>query len=152
MSLPKALLEEAGGFDERFAEYGWEDLELGLRLRKMGVRSLLERSALVYHCKPPLERSGFARAQRQARAQARTAIQFMRKHPHWRVALATGHLAPLLWWSAAVQRAGWSGLLNKLAGLQEPSAGARTGGLQRWAAARLARAAYYDEMRKAARR
>src|SRR5579863_4527353 len=31
VSVPRALLDDAGGFDERFREYGWEDLELGFR-------------------------------------------------------------------------------------------------------------------------
>jgi glycosyltransferase involved in cell wall biosynthesis len=40
---------EVGGFDEAFAGYGWEDIELGLRLRRAGVRLRYEPAALAYH-------------------------------------------------------------------------------------------------------
>ena len=33
VSLRKATFERCGGFDERFDLYGWEDTELGVRLR-----------------------------------------------------------------------------------------------------------------------
>ncbi len=37
-SVPRAALREIGGFDEGFDLYGWEDTELGVRLREAGVR------------------------------------------------------------------------------------------------------------------
>src|ERR1700737_2123472 len=49
VSAPRDLIDAAGGFDESFREYGWEDLELGFRLRRMGVPSVLAKDALVYH-------------------------------------------------------------------------------------------------------
>ncbi|HXW51556.1 MAG TPA: glycosyltransferase family A protein [Candidatus Acidoferrales bacterium] len=150
VSAPRELVEEAGSFDERFREYGWEDLELGLRLRNMGVPSILEREAVVYHYKPPVGPEQFPSMVRQARAQARTARQFLDKHPTWRVALATGQLAPLLWWSKVARRSGWPALLE---GVAQP--GRQTGSwplsVRRWAARRLARAGYYDELGSASR-
>ena len=150
VSLPAALLREAGGFDERFREYGWEDLELGFRLRRMGVPSILARDAIVYHYKPPVAPASARGMVRQARAQARTAVQFLRKHPHWRVALATGQIAPLQAWSAVWRAAGWPRMLEKLASLDRESDSAVPSVLRRWAAGRLARAAYYDELAKMA--
>jgi glycosyltransferase involved in cell wall biosynthesis len=145
VSAPLALIKAAGSFDERFAEYGWEDLELGFRLRRMGVRSYLARDAVVYHFKPPLAREQFERAARQARAQARTAVVFLDKHPHWRVALATGQVQPAMWWSAVARRAGWPNLLERVAQPdRDDSAIPMT--VRRWAAMRLARAAYFDEL------
>jgi glycosyltransferase involved in cell wall biosynthesis len=38
-----------GGFDESFTGYGWEDIELGLRLRRHGVRLHWEPSAVTWH-------------------------------------------------------------------------------------------------------
>lgn len=38
-----------GGFDESFAGYGWEDIELGLRLRRAGVRLRWEPQARTWH-------------------------------------------------------------------------------------------------------
>jgi len=40
---------EVGGFDEAFVGYGWEDIELALRLRHAGVRLEYEPEALAYH-------------------------------------------------------------------------------------------------------
>jgi GT2 family glycosyltransferase len=37
ISVPTDLLRQAGGFDERFKEYSFEDSELGYRLKNMGV-------------------------------------------------------------------------------------------------------------------
>jgi GT2 family glycosyltransferase len=152
VSLPRALVVEAGGFDERFREYGWEDLELGFRLRTMGVRSKLARDAIVYHYKPPAGRADVAGMIRQSRAQARTAAMFLEKHPHWRVALATGQIAPLEFWSAVSRAAGWPRLLGAMASLDAGRPGGIRSSVVRWAAGRLARSAYYDELAKGARR
>jgi len=145
VSAPLALIKTAGGFDERFREYGWEDLELGFRLRRLGIPSILARDALVYHYKPPLEPAQFASIARQARAQARTAVQFLNKHPHWRIALATGLVEPQLWWSAVARRSGWPKLLEKVAA--PSSAQTRIPmSVRRWAAQRWGRAAYFEEL------
>jgi len=146
VSLPLALVREAGGFDERFREYGWEDLELGFRLRKMGVPSLLARDAIVYHFKPPVPRANVPGMVRQARAQGRTAVQFLRKHPHWRVALATGQVAPIRFWSGVARAAGWPRVLERLSGAGGDSPKNVPAAVQRWAANRLARAAYFEEI------
>jgi glycosyltransferase involved in cell wall biosynthesis len=148
VSVPLALLREAGSFDERFREYGWEDLDVGLRLRHMHVPSLLAKDALVFHYKPPAPASAFSAQARQARAQARTAVQFIDKHPHWRVALATGQVAPLMWWSGVARALGWPRLLESIAQPDVPS-NALPMGVRRWAAARFARAEYFDELQRA---
>ena len=55
VSLRRSRLERAGGrFDESFTEYGWEDIELGMRLRALGTRAVFNRYALAFHYKPPL--------------------------------------------------------------------------------------------------
>jgi glycosyltransferase involved in cell wall biosynthesis len=152
VSAPLALVREAGGFDESFSEYGWEDLELGYRLRRMGVPSILERDALVYHFKPPVAPQAFAGMIRQARAQARTAVHFARKHPHWRVRLATGQSALNLWWNGVARFLRWPQMLERIAGSgANGETAAPATSLQRWAAARLARAAYYEELAQADR-
>ena len=35
--MPRASYDAVGGFDESFDLYGWEDTELGIRLRRAGV-------------------------------------------------------------------------------------------------------------------
>ncbi|HET9394123.1 MAG TPA: glycosyltransferase family A protein [Candidatus Rubrimentiphilum sp.] len=90
VSVPLATLRAVGGFNESFAEYGWEDIDVGLRLRFAGVKAVFNRHALVYHYKPRPRPGDVEKMLRQARAQARTAVQLAQLHPHWRTYLATG--------------------------------------------------------------
>jgi glycosyltransferase involved in cell wall biosynthesis len=90
VSVPVATIRAIGGFNESFAEYGWEDIDVGLRLRFAGVRAVFNPRALVYHYKPRPRAQNVEKMIRQARAQARTAVQLGRLPPHWRTALATG--------------------------------------------------------------
>ncbi|MDQ2871954.1 MAG: glycosyltransferase [Candidatus Eremiobacteraeota bacterium] len=90
VSVPLITIRAIGGFDESFAEYGWEDIDVGLRLRFGGVRAVFNKEALVFHCKPRPRSANVEKMVAQARAQARTAVQLGRMHPHWRTALATG--------------------------------------------------------------
>ena len=52
LSLPKETIVEAGLFDENFKEYGWEDIELGYRLHKMGVPLRFLPTAINHHLHP----------------------------------------------------------------------------------------------------
>lgn len=51
VSLKRSLLERSGGFDEEFG-IGYEDLELGYRLHKLGMRLLYEPAARAEHLHP----------------------------------------------------------------------------------------------------
>lgn len=90
VSVPLATIRAIGGFNETFAEYGWEDIDVGLRLRFGGVRAVFNKRALVYHYKPRPTSAQIPKMMRQAQAQARTAVQLAKLHPHWRTYLATG--------------------------------------------------------------
>lgn len=90
VSVPLETIRSIGAFDESFAEYGWEDIDVGLRLRAAGVRAIFHPNALVYHVKPRPRAAAIERMVAQARAQARTAVQLVRRHPNWRAHLATG--------------------------------------------------------------
>jgi len=94
VSVPLATIRAIGGFNESFSEYGWEDIDVGLRLRFRGVRAVFNPKALVYHYKPRPRSGNVERMIAQARAQARTAVQLAGIHPHWRTYLATG-MTPL---------------------------------------------------------
>jgi glycosyltransferase involved in cell wall biosynthesis len=145
VSLRRARLERIGGtFDASFTEYGWEDIELGMRLRAIGTRSVFNRFALVFHLKPPPTTQSVDGILRQVRAQARTAVRLRAKHPHWRVDLAIGTTPPQRWLAAALQRSGMTRAVAPLVGDRT-----REGGLslpQRLATALLAADAYYDEL------
>jgi GT2 family glycosyltransferase len=90
VSVPLKTIRAIGGFNESFAEYGWEDIDVGLRLRFAGVRAVFNKRALVFHYKPRPQTRDVEKMIRQARAQARTAVQLAQLHPNWRTYLATG--------------------------------------------------------------
>ncbi|HEX3671152.1 MAG TPA: glycosyltransferase [Candidatus Cybelea sp.] len=90
VSVPLATIRGIGAFDESFAEYGWEDIDVGLRLRAAGIRAIFHPNALVYHVKPHPRAAAIEKMVAQARAQARTAVKLVRRHPNWRAHLATG--------------------------------------------------------------
>jgi len=94
VSVPLRTIRAIGGFDDTFAEYGWEDIDVGLRLRQGGVKAVFNPKALVYHWKPRPRSGNVEKMIRQARAQARTAVRLAQIHPHWRVYLATGDNLP----------------------------------------------------------
>ncbi len=143
VSVARARLDAVGHFTETFREYGWEDIELGLRLRRAGTRSLLNPRALAYHYKPPPRADGVDRTIAQARAQARTARQLYALHPTWRVVLATGDHPLLVALHSALRRLRPS---EHLAGrIGEPSDRVLTP-RERAAVRSLARAAYYEEL------
>ena len=90
VSVPLATMRAIGGFNETFSEYGWEDIDVGLRLRARGVKAVFNPKALAYHHKPRPRSKNVEGMIRQARAQARTAVQLAKLHPNWRTYLATG--------------------------------------------------------------
>ena len=147
VSVPLATLRAAGDFTETFREYGWEDIELGMRLRARGVRGTFNRFAVAFHYKPRPNAANVDGMLRQARAQARTAIQLRALHDHWRVVLATGD-DPL---RRAFHRAARSfGSLDRLERAIGPRDAERPLSARALAAARsLARETYYAELERA---
>jgi glycosyltransferase involved in cell wall biosynthesis len=90
VSVPLETLRAIGGFNETFSEYGWEDIDVGLRLRARGVKAVFNPRALVFHYKPRPSSARVPAMIEQARAKARTAVTLARLHPGWRAYLATG--------------------------------------------------------------
>jgi len=144
VSVSLGRLRAIGAFTETFREYGWEDIELGLRLRFAGVRSIFNRRAVVFHYKPRPKSGDLDGMLRQARAQARTAVQLRALHPHWRVVLATGD-DPLHRGAHRVARvAGIPGFLRRITGSGRDDA--ELSQMQLFAARALAREAYFEEL------
>ncbi len=148
VSLRRERLDRAGGrFDDSFSEYGWEDIELGMRLRALRTRAVFNRLAVAFHFKPPPTGVNVAGMLRQVRAQARTAVQLERKHASWRVALAIGATRPQRWLGRTIVRSGVARPLEPLV--------ARFPGdvplnpLQRAAVGLVSTDAYYDELLRA---
>lgn len=51
-SVKRSIVERAGGFDEDRLPFGYEDLDLALRMRDFGFRLLYNRSAVAEHVHP----------------------------------------------------------------------------------------------------
>lgn len=81
VSVPKAFLEAVGGFDENFTEYGWEDLELGLRLKAHGVDIVRSREARGFHWHPAFSLADIPGMKRIEEERGRMAAYFYRKMP-----------------------------------------------------------------------
>ena len=148
VSVRRARLDAVGGrFDESFSEYGWEDIELGLRLRAIGTKAVFNRNALAFHWKPRPKATNVDGMLRQVRAQARTAVRLQRLHPGWRVDLAIGDTAPQRLLGGALRKSGLAGRLERIVG--DVAGDAKLSRPKLAAAQLLASAAYYDELERA---
>jgi glycosyltransferase involved in cell wall biosynthesis len=114
-SVPRSSLTAVGGFDEGFDLYGWEDTELGLRLRRFDVRHRFAWEAYLWHIKPPrVETLDVVLSKTVERATM--AARLLRKDASLRTKLATGAYRLNLVRSALLAP-GWSlGFYRALAG------------------------------------
>ncbi|MEM9154375.1 MAG: glycosyltransferase [Cyanobacteria bacterium P01_F01_bin.33] len=85
--LERASDSDAGPFDTRFQLYGWEDLELGVRLKQLGLKLVKCPAATGYHWHPPFSLQQVPRLIEQERQRGRMGVLFYRKHPTWEVRL-----------------------------------------------------------------
>jgi GT2 family glycosyltransferase len=79
-------LARVGKFDESFTGYGHEDLELGYRLERAGVRIVYEPLAINYHCQDVPHDD----QKEKMRLAGRSTVRFYRKHPDFAVQLNLG--------------------------------------------------------------
>jgi glycosyltransferase involved in cell wall biosynthesis len=149
VSVPLATIREIGGFNESFSEYGWEDIDVGLRLRLRGVKATFNPKALVYHWKPRPRSGNVEKMVRQAQAQARTAVQLAKIHPHWRTYLATGMNPVQRAYHSATRSMRVSDSLRKKLGDLAGDRALSDGELR--AARSLARQAYFEELERTLR-
>ncbi|MGE5553951.1 MAG: glycosyltransferase family 2 protein [Betaproteobacteria bacterium] len=89
VSLERAKLLEAGLFSEAFTEYGWEDLELGTRLRALGLVAVRCPKARSWHYLPRLTFAQVPSIVQREKERGHMAVLYYRMHPEWRVKLAT---------------------------------------------------------------
>ncbi len=89
VSVPRAALLAVGVFDEGFDLYGWEDTELGLRLRRHGVRRGFAWDAYLWHIKPPRVET-LQSVYDKTVERATMAARFLGKDRSLRTKLATG--------------------------------------------------------------
>ena len=85
VAISKELLLNVGLFDTSFSLYGWEDLELGERLKKIGTKLVKCPEAVGYHWHPPFDCGQIDSLIMQEKERARMALIFYKKHSNLRV-------------------------------------------------------------------
>lgn len=85
VAIPKHWLEKAGLFDSGFQLYGWEDLELGVRLKNLGLKLIKCPEAVGYHWHPPFSLQQIPKLIDQEIQRGRMGVLFYQKHPTWEV-------------------------------------------------------------------
>ncbi|MEM9090835.1 MAG: glycosyltransferase [Cyanobacteria bacterium P01_F01_bin.53] len=81
VAIAKRWLLEAGLFDAKFTQYGWEDLELGVRLKNMGLSLIKCPEAVGYHYHPAFSVEELPKLIDQEIQRARMGVVFYKKHP-----------------------------------------------------------------------
>lgn len=80
-SVPRQALLDSGLFDEGFVWYGWEDFDLGLRLRARGLTRHFSRKMVAFHVHPPSTFDPIGPDLAKEEARARSALYYLKKHP-----------------------------------------------------------------------
>lgn len=85
VAIAKHWLHTAGLFDSQFQLYGWEDLELGVRLKKLGLKLIKCPAAVGYHWHPAFTLAQIPQMIDQEIQRGRMGVLFYQKHPTWDV-------------------------------------------------------------------
>ena len=85
VAISKELILSVGLFDTSFSLYGWEDLELGERLKKIGTKLIKCPRAVGFHWHPPFNCEQIDSLVAQEKERAKMALVFYKKHPNLRV-------------------------------------------------------------------
>jgi glycosyltransferase involved in cell wall biosynthesis len=83
--IPRQWLIQAGLFDTAFSLYGWEDLELGVRLKTLGLTLVKAPEAVGYHWHPAFTLDQLPSLIDQELQRGKMGAVFYQKHPTWAV-------------------------------------------------------------------
>jgi glycosyltransferase involved in cell wall biosynthesis len=110
VAISRTWLEKAGLFDTRFQLYGWEDLELGVRLKQLDLKLIKCPEAVGYHWHPDFTLEQIPRMIDQEIQRGRMGVLFYQKHPTWdvRLMIQMTLLHRILWGTLSL-----GGLLNE---------------------------------------
>ncbi|NJL61000.1 MAG: glycosyltransferase [Methylacidiphilales bacterium] len=87
VAIAKHWLVEAGLFDTEFQLYGWEDLELGVRLKNLGLVLIKCPQAVGYHWHPAFSIDEIPSLIDKEIQRGKMGVLFYQKHPTWEVRL-----------------------------------------------------------------
>jgi glycosyltransferase involved in cell wall biosynthesis len=85
VAIARHWLVEAGLFDVGFQLYGWEDLELGVRLKNLGLTLIKCPDAVGYHWHPPFSLDQIPGLIEKEIQRGRMGVLFYQKHSTWDV-------------------------------------------------------------------
>ncbi len=85
VAIARHWLLKVGLFDTRFQQYGWEDLELGVRLKQLGLKLIKCPAAVGYHWHPPFSLEQLPSLIDKEIQRGRMGVLFYQKHPTWEV-------------------------------------------------------------------
>lgn len=85
VAIARHWLIEAGLFDDQFQQYGWEDLELGVRLKKLGLKLIKCPDAVGYHWHPAFSLEQLPKLIDREIQRGRMGVLFYQKHPSFEV-------------------------------------------------------------------
>jgi glycosyltransferase involved in cell wall biosynthesis len=81
VAIARKWLEAVGLFDTGFQLYGWEDLELGVRLKKLGLKLIKCPEAVGYHWHPAFNLDQIPKLIEQEIQRGKMGVVFYQKHP-----------------------------------------------------------------------
>ncbi len=81
VAIAKHWLIDVGLFDLGFSLYGWEDLELGVRLKDRGIKMIKCPAAVGYHWHPAFTLDRIPRLIEQEIERGKMGVVFYQKHP-----------------------------------------------------------------------
>ena len=81
VAIARHWLMEVGLFDLGFNLYGWEDLELGVRLKNQGIKMVKCPEAVGYHWHPAFTLDRIPRLIEQELERGQMGVVFYQKHP-----------------------------------------------------------------------
>jgi len=106
-SIARRWVVRAGLFDEDFTEYGWEDLELGKRLKKLGLRVVRSEAPTGYHLKHEFRVANLPAIRRREIERGHMAVLYLKKHPTFGVRMTTMIVPPFFWLVWLLAAGGW---------------------------------------------
>lgn len=81
-AVRKEHLEAVGAFDRGFKGMGWQDIDLGRRLKAYGLTRVAVAEAVGYHIQPPIEtQEQLVARMNKERERGASAVYFMQKYP-----------------------------------------------------------------------
>lgn len=81
VAIAKKWLKKAGMFDTSFQQYGWEDLELGVRLKKLNLKLVKCPLAVGYHWHPAFKLDDIPQLIEKEIERGKMGVVFYQKHP-----------------------------------------------------------------------